>query len=385
MSTTRKRSLAAVLAVGVLWLGVAAIANAAPTSAEAGALRVVREYLAALDRRDARVVCATFSPQLRAFLPRAGYPTAAKNCRGVVLASLELHGRPAWVGVRVVHVGAVELDPLREIAAVHLVLAERYRCSARIAGRRRCHPHTVHTSDIVYVGERAARWEIVKPGRTLRSILVEPAAGFEESLIYPPGDAASVLGPALIGAPQFTCPSASVTASDPPGDVQSESYKAVIAPWLDLLRFGISEIDASTRCFSLQLVAPPRPDSQYTLAVAEPRLPQPIGVMQLQIDGLGYPHVLFLGRDVARLPAVAKLVRIGLVGETLELALSKPLFPAKLGAILASASSLSLQPEEPSIVSPISAEDAVPRPGCLSYPSGKLTFRGMCDFNGPSG
>jgi hypothetical protein len=385
MSTTRKRSLAAVLVVGVLWLGVAAVANAAPTSSEAGALRVVREYLAALDRRDARGVCATFAPQLRTFLLRAEFPTAPKNCRGVVLASLKLHGRPAWAGVRVVHVGAVELDPLREIEAVHLVLAERYRCSARIAGRRRCHLHTLHTSDIVYVGERAARWEIVKPGRTLRSILVEPAPGFEESLIYPPGDAASVLGPALIGAPQFTCPSASVTASDPPGDVQSESYKAVLAPWLDLLRFGISDIDASTRCFSLQLAAPPRPDSQYTLAVADPRLPEPIGFMELQIDGLGYPHVLLLGRDVARLPAVAKLVRIGLVGETLELALSKPLLPAKLGAILASASSLSLQPEEPLIVSPISAEDAVPRPGCLSYPSGKLTFRGMCDFSGPSG
>src|ERR1700759_4276002 len=107
MSTTENRSLAAVLAVGVLWLGVAAVANAAPTGAEAGALSVVREYLAALDRRDARAVCATFAPQLRTFLLRAEFPAAPKNCRGVVRASLELHGRPAWAGVRVGRVGAI--------------------------------------------------------------------------------------------------------------------------------------------------------------------------------------------------------------------------------------------------------------------------------------
>lgn len=368
-----------------MWLGSGAASYAAQASPEAGALRVVREYLRALDRREAREVCATFAPHLRTFLQRAGYPTAAKNCRGVVLASLELHGRPAWAGVRVAHVGAVELDPLREIAAVHLVLAERYRCSARIAGRRRCHPHTVHTSDIVYVGERAARWEIVKPGRTLRSIRVEPAAGFEESLVYPPGDATTVLGAALIGAPQFTCPTAAATVGDPPNDVRSESYKAVSAPWLDFVRFGISSIDANTRCFSLELAAAPRPDSEYVLAVADPRQPDPIGFLQLQIDGLGYPHVLLVGQDVAGVPSVARLVRFGLLGDTLQIALAKPLFPAALRAIVASVSSHSMQPEEPLIADRLSAEDAVPRPGCLSFPSGKLVFGGLCASSGPSG
>jgi hypothetical protein len=344
----------------------------------------VREYLTALDHRDARAVCATFAPQLRSFLLRSEVPAAPKNCRGAVAASLKLRGRSAWGGVRIVQVGAAELDPLREIEAVHLILAERYGCSGRIPERGRCHLHTVRMPDIVYAIEQAGQWKIVKPGRAWRSAVVEPGPGFEEALLYPPGDATTVLGPALIGAPQFTCPAATATKSDPPNDLRSESYKAVSAPWLDLVHFSISNIDASTRCFSLELAAAPRPDSEYVLAVADSRQPDPIEFLQLQIDGLGNPHVLLVGRDVAGFPSIARLVRFGLLGDTLQIALSKPLFPAALRAIVASAASHSLQPQEPLITDPLSAEDEVPRPGCLSFPSGKLTFRGLCDFTGPA-
>lgn len=386
MSLAGKRSFATFLAVGLLSFGVGAdtAVHAAQASADAGALPVVRAYLTALDHRDARAVCATFAPQLRSFYRRSENSAAPKTCRGFVAQSLKIDDRPGWTGVRIVQVGETDLDPLRKIEAVHLILSDRYRCGEPGIRRTRCHPHVVRLSDIVYVAEQAGLWKIVKPGRSLRAALVEPGPGYEESLLYPPGDATTVLGPALIGTPQFTCPTAAATVGDLPNDVRSESYKAVSAPWLDFVRFGISSIDANSRCFSLELAAAPRADSEYVLAVADSRQPDPIEFLQLQIDGLGNPHVLLVGHDVAGVPSVARLVRFGLLGDTLQIALSKPLFPAALRAIVASVLSHSMQPEEPLIADRLSAEDEVPRPGCLSFPSGKLTFRGLCDYTGPA-
>jgi hypothetical protein len=270
---------------------------------------------------------------------------------------------------------------VRQIAAVHLTLAHRYVCREPQGSRAPCQAGIIRRPEIIYLIDNHGRWQIIKPG--LVWIASEDTDPYDpgESIYYPPGDPTTIARPAAINPPSFACPTSAATIDDPPGDVVPDQYgdPAVDAPWLDIRDLSVASVDQNTLCFTLQLAAPPRPDSSYSINLATEKYPRPHKVIEVQIDGLGDPHVLFEGMGAYRDPGIASsLPTISMSATSLEITVPKPLWPATKPELHVTATSESLQPQEPLIPHPLAGEDEAPDSGCLAYPTGKLLLTQPC-------
>jgi hypothetical protein len=207
----------------------------------------------------------------------------------------------------------------------------------------------------------------------------------DESIYYPPGDATTIAAPGRIPPPGFRCPSSRATVADKVGD--GENFAGlhplwVHAPWLDVRRLSVSRIDRRMLCCTLTLGAPPRADSTYGFDLTHELGG---GVEEgtnvgLIIDGVGVLRPQLGDQGTLTTPPIApSLLRIGLVGNRLELAASQPRHFTSRIHLSVQAGASSLRPNEPLLTHPLDAGDLIaPDRGCLKFPTGGITLAGIC-------
>jgi hypothetical protein len=338
----------------------------------------------ALDQRDARGVCATFAPRLRAELVNS----EASNCLSALRGAFRLNRDGSGSRLRqasILRVKGVSSNTTTGVSTVIMTVREEYGCNGDSPEEPHCGSATQRREDVVYLVPVGGGWAIIKPGILLRTFETGFRGRPEEQLYYAPGDATTVQLPADIGPPSFSCAGPQVSDEDPLGDVQKRNYGGPVeAPWLDIRRLTISHPQSGSLCFTVELAAPPRAASEYWIDVASVKQPQPIGFAQVAVDGLGYPHVVVEGIGSRSGSRVRRLLpRIGLSGNSLEILVSTPLWPARQPALVARTDAKSTQSGEPLLAEPLGAGDVAPDHACLEYPSGKLV-EGICGEE-PSG
>jgi hypothetical protein len=154
--------------------GPAESGNADPrlTAIEREAGAAVRRYVAALDARDARAICATLAPGVAGQVePPAGRGDACASIAASV-GYRDPRGLPVWRRARVAEVRSIAVDGsvAKVVATVVTEFADRDEPSIE--------------DDIVYLTRRGGRWYVAKPSSTLyRSIGV---ADVPPSVLSPP-------------------------------------------------------------------------------------------------------------------------------------------------------------------------------------------------------
>lgn len=370
--------------VAVVQLLVGGDSHVATASTYRGPLAVVRTYLAALNDHKASAVCATFSPQLQAVVRSEEPPEPVTCSRAVETHSSCSYPSRCWASTRIVRVGETTIDSPRQIAAVHLTLEHRYICKDGHRAGTPCEAGVIRLPDIIYLLKHAGRWQIIKPGLVWYASEEPEPQDSSEQIYYPPGDLTTIKRQVTIGAQDFACPPSAVRTSDPSNDVvENESGgPRVDAPWLDIRGLGVARIDPDTVCFTIELAAPPLPDSRYSLYVGNRHEPGVEKLIDVEIDGVGDPHIILGGRGAFLDPRItSSLPNLGLAGNNLKIEASKqpPLTQPELFVI---ATSESLQSREPLIPHPLIGEDHAPDHGCLDYPTGKL-ITGTCHLPEP--
>ncbi|HEX4036352.1 MAG TPA: hypothetical protein VHX66_18075 [Solirubrobacteraceae bacterium] len=280
------------------------------------------------------------------------------------------------------HVGKTTISRAGSVAAVHLTLAHRYVCANKGTADQPCHPDVQRMPDIIYLVLAGGHWLVLKPGLVFRASEID-AAEDDESVFYPPGNASTVRGAARLGAPPQRCPATTIAAPGVSVAVSDATHLRSRAPWLAITRLAIARLDRGTVCFELTLAAPPRADSDYSIGLGVPGQPDPADLFDVQIDGVGRPHVLIRGEGRiennppgVRIMNISRyLPQIGLDGRQLDI-ISRD-FPAG-HRFDVTADSSSLQSDEPVLRHPLNAGHHIPTHGCLKFPSGKLTFAGLC-------
>jgi hypothetical protein len=115
----------------------------------------VRDYVAALDRRDAGRVCALIEP---GGIDLAELPRRARRCRASVRASIGTRprgGGPAWRRTQVVE---VKLERLRD---------DRARVTATVTHHFSDRKYVSVEDDVIYLERVGGRWRLAKPSGTL--------------------------------------------------------------------------------------------------------------------------------------------------------------------------------------------------------------------------
>jgi hypothetical protein len=347
---------------GLVTLAVAAAA--VPLSAGAAApasnrpLNVVKRYLAALAAHNAHGVCATFSAQLRRF--DVTWEGQGKTCtRSVAVSHFSSDGPGYNVRrIRIVRVTRIDSDRYGTVA-VHLVLFWRFTCAGGVAVIPGCRPHFEDRRDVIYLRSERGRWLIVKPGEIYEDTS-EAGAPWLNAL-WPPAVPASVDRQPTMGAPSEQCPSTGATAS---GGTADRTQRR--APWLRIERVHFTWLARRQLCISLTLGAPPRADSSYFVDLQQSQgggtLVDGYG---LYIDGTGTVLPQLRDRRDEYAPGKAACpTDAGLAGDrlTMVFSLGDRVFEwAK--RINVQATTTSLQPGEPLLAHPLTAEDDVPGKG----------------------
>ena len=141
---------------------------------ERAAARTVREYVAALDARDAEAACALLAPGAIDSLP---LPEPRGDCPASLAASIgyrDPRGLPVWEGAEVAGAPEVEIsaggDKARVVATVVTTFADRDERSVE--------------DDVVYLVRAGGRWLVAQPSTTLyRAVGI---ADVPPSVISPP-------------------------------------------------------------------------------------------------------------------------------------------------------------------------------------------------------
>ena len=141
---------------------------------ERAAARTVREYVAALDARDAEAACALLAPGAIDSLP---LPEPRGDCPASLAASIgyrDPRGLPVWEGAEVAGAPEVEIsaggDEARVVATVVTTFADRDERSVE--------------DDVVYLVRAGGRWLVAQPSTTLyRAVGI---ADVPPSVISPP-------------------------------------------------------------------------------------------------------------------------------------------------------------------------------------------------------
>src|SRR5262245_39614398 len=126
-----------------------------PADQQTATVGVVRDYITALDRHDARRVCRLFAPR---GVDLSALPKRRDGCRPSLAASIGTRppsGGPAWRRTALVEVKAEDLgdDGAREIATVTHRLSDRKYVSVE--------------DDVIYLEKLGGRWLLAKPSATL--------------------------------------------------------------------------------------------------------------------------------------------------------------------------------------------------------------------------
>jgi hypothetical protein len=363
----RSRLLALTVVVLVALPGVsrASSGSAGPPSA----VQVVRGYLGALGRHDARGVCESFSPQLRAFLGRW---EPGRDCAKRVAAAHFASDSPGHrvTRIRVIRVGRVALDPYGNLA-VHVVLRYRFPCIVDVAAIRGCRPGVERRGDLVYLRQQNGRWLIVKPGEIFGYTSLEGAPAWYDALT-PPGDSSTVKRLASLPAPPVACPPGGVSAFHPIGlRFSAEPASLRGAPWLDITKVTAIRVGRQQVCATITLASPPQADSIYSIDLGQAKGGGSVSdAYDLEIDGTGGVqtrladprHVYSTGRSPCP-------TAFGLTGNELELIFSpgdKVFDNAR--SLGLDASTASLEPGEPLLAHPLQASDVVPYMDGLRLP-----------------
>jgi hypothetical protein len=374
--------------LGVLGIGVGAVAGAgefAPgsrtTSASTPAM-VVAAYIAALDRHDPAAVCGLFAPQLRRYEAHwDAPPEGRRTCRGAVAGHFrDYYSRHRWASARSRGPVRTTIDPRTGFAAVRFVLVHRYVC-ARHAPPEPCHPGRYVRPEIIYLLRSKDQWKVIKPGLVYRASEIDQPLD-EESDYYPPGDAATINGPTNLPAPKRRCPASRTVTVSPRHALQNTfepnpNGKPGHVPGLTIRSFSAARISRTTVCFTLTLAGPPRPDFSYDVSLGTVAQHAAADLFDIQIDGLGNPHALVAGRGALNTPGIARyLPKVFASGNRLEIIAAHPILA--LHRFIIMASSESIQDDEPLLTRPLDAGDDAPLHGCLIFPTGRLTTRGLC-------
>jgi hypothetical protein len=143
------------------------------TGAERAAAATVREYVAALDARDGRRVCALLAPgaldEVRLPVHRGDPCTSL----GASIGYRDPRGLPVWEHGEVVRIGSVQLDGprARVVVTTATTFADRDETSVE--------------DDVVYLTRSGEAWLVAQPSSTLyRSVGI---ADVPPSVLAPPG------------------------------------------------------------------------------------------------------------------------------------------------------------------------------------------------------
>ena len=384
--SARRAVLAVIAIVAVVGGGASAVAGEfAPgsrTSAASSPAMVVAAYIAALDRHDPVAVCGVFAPQLRRYVAHWDAPIPGpRTCRRAVAGHFRhYYSRHRWASARSRGPAHTTIDPRTGFATVRLVLVHRYVC-ARAAAPEPCHPGQYVRPEIIYLLRSKGRWRIIKPGLVYRASEIDRPLD-AESDYYPPGNAATINGPINLPAPRHPCPASRAVTRSPRHALKSTfepnpNGSPGNVPGLTIRSFSAGRISRTKVCFTLTLAGPPRPDFSYDVSVGTVGQQAPADLFEIQIDGLGDPHALLAGRGALSTPALARyLPAVFASGNRLEIIATHPALA--LHRFIISASSESIQDDEPLLTRPLDAGDFAPLRGCLIFPTGKLTTRGLC-------
>ncbi len=381
MGTVRRSILLAVVAAALLPGTASAAAGGARTPLEA-----VHNYVAGVARLNAAEICRSFDPRLRLLVRRElGELPNVDSCAAAVASVLPFNRGHLWAGVRIERVNAVSLDRQSEIATVAVTLSRPARCAARGRSRSRCRARRASARDTIYALLSGGAWSIVKPGGLLRAAEVGGPLPRDPFYYAPPATPATVNRIAALAPAGFACPAA-LGAADPADDVRDEYRPAAVpAPWLDLRRIGVAPLGDDSTCFSIELGAPPQSDSAYVLFLGAASRPEPIDAVELEVDGVGSPHLLRLGQSVPlQVDGAGNLPSVGESGSLLQIALPGLRWPAHGAGWVFTVETSSLQSREPLLAAPLQASDRAPDHGCLEFPSGHIDLAEMCG-SGPSG
>jgi hypothetical protein len=290
--------VAMALVMACLAGGVALASGPAPRP-----VAVVRQYLMALNRHNGAGVCRTFSAQLRAFEAANDSPPSGR--RRTCAVTVNGHFRyyysdHRWASARIVGPALTTIDAARGIALVRMMLAHRYVCAGPGTTDQPCHSDVERRPERIYLLRTSSGWKILKPGLVYRASEVDSASD-DESIYYPPGDAATIAASPFISAPNFACPLSGPSVADRVGDVENFGNTGPFtasAPWLDITRLAVSRIDRHTLCFALTLAAPPHADSAYGFGIIHELGGAEEGTgFSLEIDGVGRAHPLAGGQE----------------------------------------------------------------------------------------
>jgi hypothetical protein len=234
---------------------------------------------------------------------------------------------------------------------------------------------------VIYLIRTGSRWQIIKPGLVYYATANNEPLGAESDL-YPPGDARTLTRPARIPAPSAPCPPSQATITLSPHSLSSTTVPNPGGPgnepWLNIHSFALSRVSSRTFCFILALGSPPQPDSAYRLYVGPANQHAAADLYDVEIDGLGNPHTLLVGRGALSTPSVAPaLPKAFLTGAQLEILTTAPPY-APADSFVAVAMSESIQSDEPLLSHRLDAQDSAPQRGCLTFPTGKIDTRGNC-------
>ena len=370
------------IALSVVLATVSAGASAVPGGG--AAVRVVRQYIAALDRHDGAAVCKLFARPLRTFeaqwvAPPVGRPT----CASAVHAHFTgYYSRHRWERAAIVGQPRMSVDARTGIAAVMLTLRHRYVCAAQSFPPEPCRPGVTTGTDFVYLMRSRGAWQIIKPGGVYRASEIDSLASVGEDFYYPPGTPSTVSGTADIPPPGSACPTGTSTTvgphsltstfePNPRGGPGNE-------PWLTIRALSAAPLSSDTMCFSITLAGAPRPDSTYSIFIGTPQEQGAADFYEVAVDGLGQPHMLLAGQGAITARRLRPLLpKAFLEGSRLEIIGTHPFF-ARHAEFLIVAGTASTQSEEPLLRRPIDAGDGAPLGGCLTYPTGSIDRSGLC-------
>jgi hypothetical protein len=312
------------------------------TPSRNAAASTARSYIDALNRRDGDTICALWSDELRRNV-QARYKDFLRGADCARIETLigyqEDNGSGAWTHAEVLRVGTVRITGDRaEVPVVE---------------------HNIHKqgggtndtiSDLIHLTSSGGRWKVSKVGGVFYSAT---SFGPPDDALDPPGDPAIVGKPSQLPPPRVAC-EPMTTVPDPEDDVSyregfDENFHPSEAPWLDLTSVGVSQNGDGT-CFTIELAAPPRPDSSFTIS-SEQSTGRPDGSFTqgrpaFRIDGLDHPH------------ASAGVRGFGVSGQTIYLLVGRPVLHA--GGFKWTLKVSSLQAADPALEHPVKGDDVLP-------------------------
>lgn len=321
---------------------------------------VVQRYLAALAAHDAGGVCATFSPQLQTYI---GQWDTGPDCRSRVSRS---HWSSGNLGersdIRIIHVGRVDLDHYQDVA-VNLIVWFDYRCIGDMGPIPGCRPGFQNRPNVIYLRHIDHRWLIVKPGHIYDDTdTTAPPAWYDPTT--PPGDSAMVRRLARPPGAIPSCPRPGVAVAGRSRSLLSDDGRRHVpfaeAPWLHIRHVDVARVGRQF-CVALLLGARPRVDSLYALEIDQADAGGALSdSFNLSIDATGNVHAQLTESATGRSTRASSCrTSYGIAGDTLEMVITAQSF-APDRAVIADASSASLQPGEPLLRHPLSANDTAP-------------------------